>query len=160
MDDWTQAIYDATGIPLNEADLTLSFTAGQWTLELHRYAVLPVGADPDPHGAITPSVRGALARAMEQRLSETVPQVRRLVEARDAERARDVTITIVNTEKGRVPFLESPTVERGWPHFLLRLSARGFDVEVDLNPYEPDAPFELDEVQRQVDVILQVARST
>lgn len=160
MDDWTKAIYDATGIPLKEGDLTLAFNGGQWRLELHRYPVLPVGAAPDPHAAVTPAIRGALAQAMEQRLSEIVPQVRRLVEALGAERARDVTITVVNTEGGGACTLEGAAVERGWPHFLLRLSAGGFDVEVDLNPYVPDDPFDLDEVQRQADVILQVARST
>ena len=36
----------------------------------------------------------------------------------------------------------------------------GFDVEVDLNPYVPDEPYELDEVTRLAGIILQVARST
>ena len=56
-------------------------------------------------------------------------------------------------------YLETSGLERGWPHFVLRLSAGGFDVEVDLNPYVPDEPFDLDEVQRQAEVILQVAGS-
>ncbi|MEN0064163.1 MAG: hypothetical protein AAGA48_18580 [Myxococcota bacterium] len=177
MDNWTQAIYDATGIPLDEGDLTLTVSGGQGVLALHHYPVLQVGADPDPHNAVTPAIRRSLAQAMEQRLAETLPQVRNLLEAQDARHAKDVKVTVVNPEaafplirftapalsvldSALPPPAEDGEAERGWPHFTLRLSACGFDVEVDLNPYEPDAPFDLDEVRRQVEVILQVVRSS
>ncbi|MEO0606400.1 MAG: hypothetical protein AAF211_33540 [Myxococcota bacterium] len=160
MDDWTQAIYDKTGIPLQEGDLTLAFEGGQWWLALHHHAFLPVGTAPDPHVAVTPTIRGALARAMKKRLSDSLPKVQRLVDALGATPDQAVTIAVVNTEEGAVPFLDDATSERGWPHFLLRLSAKGFDVEVDLDPYMPDAPFDPDEVQRQAEIIVQVARST
>lgn len=160
MDKWIQAIYDATGIPLSEADLTLAFRERQWWLVLHRHPVLPVGANPDPHEAVTPAARAALARGMKLRLSETIPRVQRLLDAQDAERARDVEVAVVNAEGRRSLDANLTELERGWPHFLLRLSTGGFDVAVDLNPYVPDDPFELDEVKRLAGVILQVARST
>ena len=157
MENWVQAIYDVTGIPLKDEDLTLVQRDGQWWLELHRYPVLPVGVNPDPYKVITQETRKALARGMEQRLAENVPKVQHLIEQLGADRAQQIAILVVSTdERGSTPY-PSADFERGWPHFLLRLSAGGFDVEVDLNPYVPDEPFEFDEVQRQASVILQVA---
>ena len=156
MHNWTQAIYDATGIPLSERDLSLSYHQDQLWLVLHRCPVLPVGSALDPHDVITPAARTALAHGMVQCLSDTIPRVQHIIAELDAERAREVAVAVVCLEDGDMPQLN--TNGRGWPHFLLRLSAGGFVVEIDLNPYVPAAPFERDEVRRQADVILQIAR--
>ena len=159
MDNWIQAIYDATGIPLKEEDLSLAFREGQWWLVLYRYPILPIGTRPDPNEAVTSSTRTALAQGMEQRLSETIPQVQHLIKTLGKEQARFVAVAVVNAEERVSPYLDSTETERGWPHFLLRLSAGSFDVEIDMNPYVPEEPLDLDEVQRQANVILQVVRS-
>ena len=158
MDEWIQAIYDETGIPLNEEDLSLAFREGQWWLMLHRYPVLPAGPEPDASSTVDGFTRLALAHGMEQRLGESIPRVMALIEAVGGEQAANVTVSVAHTE-GRGS-LDSGNGEpvRGWPHFFLRLSAGGFDVEADLNPYECDDPFEWNEVEQQVGVILQVAR--
>ena len=159
MDHWIQAIYEATGIPLREEELELVFDKGEWWILLHDYPVLPVGSVPDPNIAITSMARAALAQGMMKRLSEIVPHIRDQIETLDAERAQDVTISVVNVEETASSYLESIELERGWPHFLLRLSTGGFDVEIDLTPYVPADPYDFDEVRRQAEVILQVARS-
>ena len=160
MHDWTQAIYDATGIPLQEDDVKLAYDDGQWWLELHAIRVLAAGPSPDPRVVITPALHGLLVKAMEQRLSAIVPQVRRLVDQLDAEGSEKVDIAVVLADGAVSPHLDDHEFERGWPHFLLRLTAGGFDVEADLNPYAPDEPFEVHEVRRQAEVILQVARAS
>jgi len=159
MDNWIQAIYNKTGIPLNEDDLALEYNQGQWWLILHGYSVLPVGVTPDPNEAITPATRAAIAWGMRQRLSEIIPKVQRLIEALCPETARDIDITVVCAEGMESAHLDSNEFDSGWPLFLLRLSTGTVDVEVDLNPYVPDDPFDFDDVQRQAAVILQVARS-
>lgn len=159
MEDWIQVIYDATGIPLDEADLGLAFAEGEWALLLHGHHVVRVGAMPVAPTSMGPPIRGALATAMERRLAENLPRVREVVERIDAEGAGQVAVTVVNAEGSVDGCLAAVEGERGWPHFLLRLSAGGFDVEVDLNPYVPDDPVDWGEVRRQVEVILQVART-
>lgn len=158
MDAWIQAIYDATGIPLDDGDLQLAVHGDQGWLVLHGVEVVPVPADPDPREVVTPAIRGALARAMGQRLGRVVPEVRRLLDVLDAARAGEVGVQVVDAEGSADSPLAHEGPERGWPHFVLRLSAGGFDVEVDLNPYVLDDPLDLDEVGRQAEVILQVAR--
>ena len=88
MEEWAQAIYDATGIPLKESELVLAFRGRQWWLMYHRHPVLLVGSDSDSLEAVTPTVRADLIRVMEQRLSESIPVVQRLIEALDAERVQ------------------------------------------------------------------------
>ena len=159
MDNWIQAIYDATGIPLKEEDLSLGFLEGQWWLALHGSPVMPVGADPAPHKALPTEIRAALTQGMIRRLSKTIPRVRHLIQALGGSLAQDVDIQVVYTETFSCPSLGKESVERCWPHFVLRLSVGDFDVEIDLNPYVPEAPYDLDEVHRQADVILQLARA-
>ena len=159
MDHWTQAIYEVTGIPIDAEDLALVFADGQYWLEFHHVRVWPVGAHPDPQ-VVRAGIRAGLFQAMERRLAEGIPQVERLLEALDPDTAAQVTVSVVNATGSGAFLMEEADFERGWPHFLLRLTAAGFDVEVDLNPYLPDTPFELEELQRQADVILQVARAS
>ena len=64
MNDWIQAIYDATGIPLEEDDLSVGRYGTQWWLELHRYPVFPIGEDPNRHASITLVKRKALTRGI------------------------------------------------------------------------------------------------
>ena len=158
MDDWVLAIYDATGIPLDEGDLALAFVEAQWWLMLHRVPVLPVGDDPDP-ASVTASIRPALSSAMAERLSHNGPRVRRVLESMSADRAGEVAIEVVHSDGVDAQFVEGTEPERGWPHFRLRLSAGGFDVEVDLDPLVPDDPFDAEDLRRQAAVILQVLGS-
>ena len=159
MDDWVQAIYETTGIPLQEETLSLSKREGQWWLEFHSRPILPVGQTPDPYNTPPSEIREALSRGMKQRLSTSLPQVRHLLNTLASDSASNVEIFVVSDEEGGPTGL-SDGIDRGWPQFLLRLSAGGFDVEVDLNPYVPEDPFDLDELQRQAEIILQVARLT
>ena len=158
MRHWTQSVYDATGIPLDEADVDVAFHDGQWWLVVHRQAVLGLGADPDSDTAVTPVIRAALALAMKARLSQILPRVQRLLEGLDPVVARTVVVSVVNAEDVPDPWIDTTEFERGWPHFLLRLSAGRLDVEVDLNPYVPDDPVDLGDVTRQAGVLLDAVR--
>lgn len=155
MTDWPRAIYDATGIPLEEDDIIVAFREGHPWLMLHRHPVLKLRSGPSPDTASLTGLRGALAAAMERRLAESVPRVEQLLRTLAPEAAHHIQVAVVNAE-GFPSLLGPPSEERGWPHFLLRLSALGLDVEVDLDPYTPDAPYDLQEVRRQAEVLLQV----
>jgi hypothetical protein len=158
MKHWTQAIYEATGIPVDEEDLALALRDGTWQLLLYQYPVLAVGSDPDP-GMVTPAIGGALSRAMEQRLSKNVRRVQHLLESINARGARDVDIRVLNAD-GDVSYVGGIESGRGWPHFVLQLTAGGFDVAIDLDPYTPDEPFDLEDLRQQAEVILQVVDLT
>ena len=159
MDNWIQAIYDTTGIPLDEEHLTLAFREEQWWLVFHGYPVWPVGVEADPFQTVTPAIRIALAAAMTQRLSEIIPVIRGQINEQSSEHSHHVSITVVNIAEMAITSMDDHELERGWPHFVLRLSSGGFDVEVDLNPYVPHDPCDPDEVQRQAAIILEVART-
>lgn len=160
MNSWTQAIYDITGIPLSDEDLAIEFRDGQRWLVVHDYPVWPLEADARPFQTVTPAFRTALAAAMTQRLSSIIPRVQRWLVGQNATQAQHVTVAVVYMEENDGPQLDDSDAQRGWPHFVLRLSTGGFDVEVDLNPYMPDDPFDWPEVHRQASVILQVVPSS
>ena len=156
MNDWVQAIYDATGIPLEEEDLSLGLCGSLWWLELHRYPVFSIGDTPDRHASANLVKRKALIRGMEQRLSEILPKVQSLLEDFGGDRARSIALIVRCTEDSSAQSLPVSEFDRGWPHFSLQLSAGLFDVEVDLNPYVPDDPFDPEELERQAHIILQL----
>ena len=160
MDAWTRVIYDATGIPLREEELTWVHRDAGWWLLLHGHPVLPVGADPSAVAVAPAGLREALAEAMAHRLRASIPRARRLLEALDPTHAARIAITVVNTEAMGALDTDAQAFEGGWPHFGLRLSAGALDVEVDLDPYRPEDPFDPDELKSQARVILQVATAT
>ena len=146
-------------LELRQTKIRLMHRHRQWWLEFHSRPVLPVGQTPDPYNTPPSEIREALSRGMKQRLSMRLPQVRHLLNTLASDSASNVEIFVVSDEE-KGPTGLSDGIDRGWPQFLLRLSAGGFDVEVDLNPYVPEDPFDLDELQRQAEIILQVARLT
>ena len=158
MDQWTHAIYDATGIPLNEEDLSLALREGQWWLMFHRHPILELGAQPDPPETLDSALRPSLSLGMEKRLSEEVPKIQRLLHIMGAPPHPAIRVTVVNVEGRYAPMTAHAAPERGWPHFVLRLSAKGFDVEVDLNPYTPDTPYDIDDLRRQANVMFHVVQ--
>lgn len=158
MEHWTDAVYEATGIPLAEADVAVVAREEHWWLVVFHQPVLALGTDPAATRAVTPMLRPALVRALQARLSRVLPQVQRRVEALDPVRAGAVTAAVVIGEDP-TPSLDGPQApERGWPHVGLRLSVGALDVEVDLDPYDPDDPVDLDEVTRQAAVLLEAVR--
>ena len=159
MERWTEAIYEATGIPLSEEQVAVVPRDGEWWLLVFRQPVLALGGSPDATHAVTPALRPALARALQARLSRVLPRVLQRVEAVDPVGARDVTAAVVNGEDPHQPLGDPQGSERGWPNFGLRLSVGRLDVEVDLNPYQPEDPVDLDEVARQAAVLFAAVRS-
>ncbi len=159
MERWTDAVYEATGIPLSEEDVRLVCRDGEWWLLVFGHPVRPLGPSPDPTRVVTPALRQDLARALQARLSWVLPRVLRLVESLDPVGAGQVTAAVVNAEDPQHPLAGPTDPERGWPHFGLRLSSGDLDVEVDINPYQPDEPVDLEEVARQASVLLQAVRS-
>ena len=117
-----QAIYDATGIPLEEDDLSVGRYGTQWWLELHRYPVFPIGEDPNRHASITLVKRKALTRGMEQRLSEALPEVKRILEDLGGSRAAAISMVVRCTQDSDSEPLTVSEFDRGWPHFSLQLS--------------------------------------
>ena len=160
MDAWTQVIYDATGIPLREEDLTWVRRDARWWLQWHGHPVLPVDADPQAVAVAPAGLREALAEAMAHRLRQSIPRARGLLDALDPTHAAGITIAVVNTAPMGALDPGAQEFEVGWPHFRLRLSAGTLDVEVDLDPYHPEDPFDPDALKAQATVILQVAKAT
>ena len=149
MERWTQAIYEATGIPLSEEEVAVVPREGEWWLLVFRQPVLALGGSPDATHAVTPALRSALAGALQARLSRVLPRVLQRVEAVDPVGACDVTAVVVNGEDPHQLLADAQGSERGWPNFGLRLSVGVLDVEVDLNPYQPEDPVDLQCVDPQ-----------
>ena len=156
MNDWVQVIYEATGIPLNEENLSLRLHDNSWWVELYRYPIFSIGDNPARHASLALVERKALTKGMEKRLSETFPAVRNILRDLGGERADAISLVVLSTQDRGLESLSISDFDRGWPHFSLQLSAGIFDVEVDLNPYVPEDPFDPEELKRQAEIILQL----
>ncbi|MEC7241480.1 MAG: hypothetical protein VXW32_09595 [Myxococcota bacterium] len=156
MNDWVQAIYDATGVPLEEENLGLRLHGSTWWLEHFQYPIFAIGDTPSRHASIALVDREGLLRSMERKLSETLPSVRSLLKDLGGEQADAISLGVLCTQNRGPDSLPTSEFDRGWPHFSLRLSAGVSDVEVDLNPYVPEDPFDQDELIRQAEILLQV----
>ena len=156
MDQWTHAIYDATGIPLSEEALSLPsvmVNGGSCFTGTRFWSSVP---NPTP---LKHSTRRYAQRCRSAWRSDS-PRSPRFsasytpwVPPHPA-----IRVTVVNVEGRYAPMIEHAAPERDWPHFVLRLSTNGFDVEVDLNPYTPDTPYDIDDLRRQANVMFHVVQ--
>lgn len=165
MHDLIAALYDETGIALDADDLRFYAVRYTWRLTLGGHVVGAMNAavtqPPDARAFVRSlgGARRALSTAMQAWLSESVPGAMRIVRRVFTEGAERVSGEIVDASSIAPGFL-SPDLglERGWPHFVLRLYCGDLDVEIDANPYDPLAPFDLDDLHRQAKVLARATR--
>jgi len=169
MEELSDALREQTGIQIDADDLSLHHADNAWVVCLYDHVLGSVraGADqrPDAWDLVQAmgGARKALCLAVLGRMELSLPSAFDAIDGAltgfpDALR-RNITVDIVNAgDLGTArQWTTDVEQEQGWPHFVLVLALAGNDVQVDANPYHPDAPFDLDEVARSA-VILAKAK--